>query len=181
MKKPLGKANGNRSRTPDDRQVVQALRAKGLSGDVISEIPNVNKNTLRSKHAVALHIGRARLKQQKAEAGDLTSAEKHAADSILQATSSHWQTPEHGNLLYDGLDGHGARSPAQAYAKWLLDGGRWNCTGRTNDFSAERIAEFVALKREAQRLLDRPGLSTRPPPARNRIDFRRRFGIACGF
>jgi hypothetical protein len=155
MKKPRGKANGNRSRTPDDRQVVEALRAKGLSGDVISQIFNVNKNTLRSEYALALHFGRVKAQQQRAAAkgGDLTCAEKHAANLILQATSSHWQTPEHGNLIFQGLDGHGARSPAQAYAKWLLDGGRWNCSGLTSDFSAERIAEFIALKREAQKLL----------------------------
>ena len=83
MKKTRGKANGNGSPTVTDRQIVQALRAKGLSGDVISEILNVNKNTLRARHALALHIGRAKLRQQKAEAGELTFAEMCAADAIL--------------------------------------------------------------------------------------------------
>jgi hypothetical protein len=153
VKKPRGKANGNLSRTPDDRQIVQALRAKGLSGDVISEILKVNKNTLRSKHALALHIGRAKLKQQKAEASDLTRAQKHAADSILSAVNSHWQTPDHGNLIFSGLDGHGARSAAQAYAKWLLNGGHWNCSGLATNFSDAQVVEFVALKRAAEELL----------------------------
>jgi hypothetical protein len=41
-----------------------------------------------------------------------------AADAILSAVNSHWQTPEHGNLIFDGLDGHGARDPVQAFAAW---------------------------------------------------------------
>jgi hypothetical protein len=158
--KPRAKANGNPPRksvkTPRDQaRIVEAMAAKGLSADVIAACLGMDRNTLRGRHALSLHNGRMKATKQKAAAkgGDLTRAEKHAADAILNAVNSHWQTPEHGNLIFQGLDGHGARNAAQAYAKWLLDGGRWNCSGLTTDFSAERIAEFVALKREAQTLL----------------------------
>ena len=152
MKKPRGKANGNGSPTVNDRQIVQALRAKGLSGDVISEVLNVNKNTLRARHALPLHIGRAKLKQQKAEAGELTFTEMCAANAILSAINSEWQTPD-GNLIWSGLDGDGAKSAADAFAAWLRDGGRFITAGIHRNFSPERIAEFVALKREAEKLL----------------------------
>ena len=153
MKKPRGKANGNGSPTVNDRQIVQALRAKGLSGDVISEVLNVNKNTLRARHALPLHIGRAKLKQQKAEAGELMLTEMCAANAILGAIDSEWQTPD-GNLIWAGLDGDGAKSAADAFARWLRDGGRFITAGIHRNFSPERIAEFVALKREAEKLLD---------------------------
>ena len=152
MKKPRGKANGTGSPTANDRQIVQALRAKGLSGDVISEILNVNKNTLRARHALALHVGRAKLKQQKAAARDLTYAEMCCADAILSAINSEWQTPD-GNLIWSGLDGDGAKSAADAFATWQRDGGRFITAGVRRNFSPERIAEFCALKSEAQALL----------------------------
>ena len=153
MKKPRRKANGNGSPTVTDRQVVEALRAKGLSGDVISEILNVNKNTLRAQHALALHIGRAKLRQQKAEAGELTYSEMCAADAILSAINSDWHTPD-GNLIWCGLDGDGAKSAADAFAAWQRNGARFITAGVHRKFSVERIAEFCALKREAQKLLD---------------------------
>ena len=71
MRKGRKKANGNPSRSANDRQLVEALTAKGLSGDVISELLNVNKNRLRREHAVALHIGR--MKAKKAESRNQSS------------------------------------------------------------------------------------------------------------
>jgi hypothetical protein len=156
MKKARGKANGNGSPTVTDRQIVQALRAKGLSGDVISEILNVNKNTLRARHALALHIGRAKLRQQKAEAGELTFAEMCAADAILSAINSDWHTPD-GNLIWSGLDGDGAKSAADAFAAWQRNGSRFITAGIRKKFTPQRVAEFVALKIEAQKLLGNGG------------------------
>jgi hypothetical protein len=162
--KPHAKANGNLSpksakRLRDPECIVEAMAAKGLSADVIAACLGMDRNTLRGRHALSLHNGRVRAAKQRAAAkgGDLTREEKHAADVILQAISSHWQTPEYGNLIFQGLDGHGARTAAQAYAKWMRDGGRWNCSGLTADFNPERVAEFVALKREAQKLLGNDG------------------------
>jgi hypothetical protein len=158
--KPRLKANGNPSPKPvkparDQARIVEAMAEKGLSADVIAACLGIDRNTLRGRHALSLHNGRVKAAKQKAAArGDgLTRAEMRAADVILGAISSHWQTPDLGNLLFEGLDGHGARNAAQAYARWLRDGGRWNCSGLTTDFSPERIAEFVALKRAAEELL----------------------------
>jgi hypothetical protein len=156
--KARSKANGNPPRKSAKRQrdqarIVEAMAAKGLSADVIAACLGMDRNTLRSRHALSLHNGRTNLKEQKAAAArDLTFAEMCAADAILGATNSHWQT-ELGNLIFNGLDGSGAKTAADAYAAWLRDGGRWITTGISKNFSPERIAEFVALKREAQPLL----------------------------
>ena len=162
--KPRAKANSNPSPksvkpTRDQARIVEAMAAKGLSADVIAACLNMDRNTLRGRHALALFNGREKAKKQKvaAKGGDLTRAEIRAADAILHEVNSHWQTPDLGNLIFEGLDGRGARNAAQAYARWLRDGGRWNCIGFTANFSAERLAEFAALKREAQKLLGNDG------------------------
>jgi len=154
-----GKPKGNpspKSVKPirDQRRLVEQLTAAGLNADIVSQILNVNKNRLRREHAAALYSGRKEAEKRKAaeRSNGLTRAEKHAADVILGATNSHWQT-ELGNLIFDGLGGSGAKTAADAYAKWLRDGARWNCSGLTTNFSDERIAEFIALKIEAQKLL----------------------------
>jgi hypothetical protein len=158
--KPHAKANGNLSpksakRLRDPERIVEAMAAKGLSADVIAACLGMDRNTLRGRHALSLHNGREKAKKQKVEArGGLTREEMHAADAILGATSSHWQT-ELGNLIFDGLDGSGAKTAADAYAAWLLKGGHWNCSGLTTDFSAERVAEFARLKAETEQLLKR--------------------------
>jgi len=157
---------GKPSRKRDERRLVEHLTAAGLNGDVVSQILNVNKNKLRREHALALFSGRREAEKQKAaeaEASDgLTREEKHAANSILQATSSHWQTPDHGNLIFDGLDGSGAKTAADAYAAWLLGGGHWNCSGLATNFSDECVFEFAELKREALELLAQKGLKNGP-------------------
>ena len=152
MKNARRKGNGNGSRTPNDRQIVEALTAKGLSGDVISEILNVNKNTLRSKHALALHIGRAKRTQKAAEAGDMTRAEMCCADAILSSFVSEWFTAD-GNDLWPGLHSDNAKTPADAFARWQQDGGRFVTSGISKNFGPERIAEFCKLKAEAEKLL----------------------------
>ena len=156
--KALSKANGNPPRKSAKRQrdqarIVEAMAAKGLSADVIAACLGMDRNTLRSRHALSLHNGRTNLKEQKeAAAGVLTRAEMCAADAILSAINSEWQTPD-GNLIWSGLDGDGAKSAADAFAAWQRDGGRFITAGIRKNFSAERIAEFVALKRQAQALL----------------------------
>ena len=152
--KARAKANGNPPRKSAKRQrdqarIVEAMAAKGLSADVIAACLGMDRNTLRS----SLHNGRTNLKEQKeAAAGVLTRAEMCAADAILSAINSEWQTPD-GNLIWSGLDGDGAKSAADAFAAWQRDGGRFITAGIRKNFSAERIAEFVALKRQAQALL----------------------------
>jgi hypothetical protein len=76
-----------------------------------------------------------------------------AADAILSAINSEWHTPD-GNLIWSGLDGDGATSAADAFAAWQRDGGRFITAGIRKKFSPERIAEFCALKIEAQKLVN---------------------------
>jgi hypothetical protein len=77
------------------------------------------------------------------------------ADVMLSSfASGNWVDPVCGSLIWDGLDGRAAKMAASAYAAWLRAGGKFITTGVDKSFSPERIAEFIALKREAQRLLD---------------------------
>jgi len=92
-------------------------------------------------------------KPLKAQAAALTREEMHAADSILNSTNSEWFAPDTGNDLWAGLDGGGAKSAADAFARWLLDGGRFICTGLDDNFSRERLQEFATVKAAAQKLL----------------------------
>jgi hypothetical protein len=160
--KARAKANGNPPRKSAKRQrdqarIVEAMAAKGLSADVIAACLGMDRNTLRSRHALSLHNGRTDLKEQKAAAArDLTYAEMCCADAILSAINSEWQTPD-GNLIWSGIDGDGAKSAADAFAAWQRDGGRFITAGIRKNFSPERVAEFVALKREAQALLGNGG------------------------
>jgi hypothetical protein len=148
-----GHSHIGRGSLPLQRRV-RAMAAAGLVEDQIAlRLGGMDKNKLRKDYVDVIKQGRAKLKRQKAEAGELTFAEMCAADAILSAVNSHWQTPEHGNLIFQGLADHGARDAIQAYARWLRDGGRWITAGIRKNFSPERIAEFVALKREAQALL----------------------------
>jgi len=158
--KPRAKANGNPSSKPakparDQARVVEAMAAKGLSADVIAACIGTDRNTLRGRHALSLHTGRERARKQKLEArGDLTREEMCCADAILTSfAGGEWVDPVCGNLLWFGLEGSGAKTAASAYAAWLRAGGRFITTGIDKSFGPERIAEFVALKIEAKRLL----------------------------
>jgi hypothetical protein len=76
------------------------------------------------------------------------------ADVMLSSfASGNWVDPVCGSLLWHGLDGSTANTAALAYAAWLRAGGKFITTGIDKSFGPERIAEFVALKRESQRLL----------------------------
>ena len=135
-------------------QLVERLAAAGLNGDVIAEVLGVNKNQLRSQHAVALYSGRKEAEKLKAEPSDLSRTEACAASAILSAfDGDSWRAPDGRSDLWSGLDGGGAKSPADAYARWLRDGGRFITTGIDKTFGPERLADFVTLKIEAQRLL----------------------------
>jgi hypothetical protein len=155
------KANGNPASKPaktarDQARIVEAMAAKGLSADVIAACIGTDRNTLRGQHALSLHTGRERARKQKAEArgGDLTRAEMCCADAILTSfASGEFVDPVYGSLLWHGLDGGAAKTAASAFAAWLRAGARFITTGIDKSFGPERIAEFVALKREAQKLL----------------------------
>jgi hypothetical protein len=167
--KPRAKANGNPASKPakparDQARIVEAMAAKGLSADVIAACLNTNRNELRGRHALSLHNGRERARKQKAEArGDLTRAEMCCADAILTGfASGEFVDPVYGALLWVGLDGGAAKTAASAFAAWLRTDARFITTGIDKSFAPERIAEFVALKIEAKRLLGALGASDSP-------------------
>jgi hypothetical protein len=170
---PQAKANGNPPRKPakpvrDQARIVEAMAAKGMSADIIAACLNMGRNELRGRHALSLHNGREKAKKQKAEikGGDLTYAEMCAADSILSSSASEWFGPVYGNLLWARLDGGGggAKTPAQAFARFLRDGARFSTVGVDKDFAPERIVEFRALKIEAQKLLKQVEARHSSPP-----------------
>ena len=133
------------------------MAASGLVEDQIALRLRTDKNQLRRKYIDSIKQGRAIARAQ-AEANDgLTRAERLAADSMLSSCASKWFDPTYGNLLWPGLNGSGARTPAEAFAAWMLRGSKFNHPGLADNFSDERIAEFVALKREALKLLGNGG------------------------
>jgi hypothetical protein len=125
--------------------VVKQLAAEGFSGDVIAAHVGLNKNRLRAEHALDLHAGREIKDAEKAAAAELTKEEYHALDAMMLSFASHWFSPEHGNLLFEGTNGKGARSVDDAFAAWKASGGRWVCTGLSSDFDQTKCAEFAKI------------------------------------
>ena len=159
--KRRSKGSGNPSRKSakparDQARIVEAMAAQGFSADVIAASLGIDRNTLRGRHALSLYNGRRALKKQKAaEAGDMTRVEMCAADVILSAfDGDDWFAPDGSSDLWPGLNGGNAKTPADAFAEWLRDGGRLITAGVDKSFGAERIAEFRQLKAEAKKLLD---------------------------
>ena len=156
-----GKALRNRG------QMVTQLAAAGDSGDVIAAKLGLEKNHLRAEHALDLQAGREIKYAEKAAAEAaavvLTPQEYHAINAMTLSFASHWFDPEYGNLIFEGLDGKGARTIDDAFAAWKAQGGRWICTGLSNNFDKRKYAEFakvVSAYREKLNL---------PPPRRQRV------------
>jgi hypothetical protein len=127
---------------------VRVMAASGLVEDQIALRLRTDKNQLRRKYIDSIKQGRAIARERKAATCELTYAEKCCADVILSSVGSGWLS-----LLWSGVDGDRAKTPADAYARWLRDGGRFMTAGIRKTFGPERIAEFCALKIEAQALL----------------------------
>jgi hypothetical protein len=144
-KQPAGK------RKRSVAHVVEALARLGEPEDAIALQVNLNKNTLRRRHILDIARGRA----AKVQAADMTRAEMCAADAILSAFSGTWNVPGEGNLLWAGVDGDGARNPADAFARWMLNGSKFITSGLASRFSRERLREFAAVKAAAEKLLQK--------------------------
>jgi hypothetical protein len=129
------------------------MAASGLVEDEIALRLGIDKNALRARYIDEIKAGKA-VAARAAEACELTREERHAADAILGVIDSEWHTPD-GNDLWPGLNGDGARSAPDAFARWLLDGGKFICTGLDDDFPRERLREFAEVKAAAQALLRR--------------------------
>jgi hypothetical protein len=117
----------------------------------------VDKNQLRRHHIRALRQGRETRREQQAaaeaELASLSREETHAANAILTALADdNWIGPNGRSLLFRGIDGGGARNAADAFAAWVARGGRFICSGLSNNFSREQLESFAALKAEAEML-----------------------------
>ena len=128
------------------------MAASGLVEDEIALRLGIDKNTLRARYIDAIKAGKAMAAAGAVEACELTREEMHAADAILSAINSEWHTVD-GNDLWPGLDGEGARSAADAFARWQLDGGKFICAG-PSQLDQDRVAELCRIKAEAEALTD---------------------------
>ena len=158
------KGNGSRLRRGNARggkrlhdrihdQVHDLMAAGGVEDEVALEL-GVDKNQLRRKHIRALRQGRAARRQQQAEAEEaLTREEQCVADVILNSFADGNWLFRGRCLLWRGTDGDFARTPADAFARWLRDGHGWLTAGLARNFSAEQLSQFVQLKAEALKLL----------------------------
>jgi hypothetical protein len=131
------------------------MAACGFVEDEIAQHLRIDKNTLRRRYIDAIKSGKEMARA--GEVDDMTREEMHAADAILRAINSEWQTPE-GNDLWPGLDSDGAKSAADAFARWQLDGGYAHRAGLTARFERERLAELREVKTEAAMLLVKRGV-----------------------
>jgi hypothetical protein len=158
MKRRAKVRNTRKTRHRSQAHVVRKLARSGLVEDEIALRLGIDKNTLRARYIDAIKRGRRMARA--GEVDDMTREEIHAANAILSAINSEWHTAD-GNDLWPGLDGGGAKSAADAFAKWQLDGGKFICTGLSARFERERVAELRRIKAEAEALLygAAPGLN----------------------
>jgi len=133
---------------PRKRQhIVKQLAARGLSGDVIAASVGLNKNSLRAEHALDLHEGREIRAAEKAAEIELSLAEYHFLNAAtLSFSDDGWFDDElKENLLFDGVDGKGAKNIDDAFAAWKAEGGRFITTGLSSKFDPEKYAEFAKI------------------------------------
>jgi hypothetical protein len=82
----------------------------------------------------------------------MTREELHCLDAIVSAFDDEKWNLKGRNLLFHGVDGGGATNPADAFAKWHADGGRFITMGLgSRRFSREQLQRFAAIKAEALR------------------------------
>ena len=137
-------------------RLVADMAAAGHIEDEIALRLSVHKNELRARYIEDIKRGKRLAAASKLQITDIRRQELHALNAILLAfDSGKWNAPDGRNDLWPGLDGEGAHSPADAFAAWLVDGGKFICTGLDGRFSPERLREFVELKAEAEKLLQK--------------------------
>ena len=119
--------------------------AGGAVEDEVALNLRMDKNRLRRKHIFALKDGRKAARAATTEATNaLTKEEYHFLDATTSSFSSHWFDPEYGNLLCHGMDGN-AKNVEDAFRYWKSQGGHYICTGLSNRFDPEKLAEFSKI------------------------------------
>ena len=97
------------------------MASSGAVEDEIALRLGIDKNTLRAKYIADIKRGKA---LATASEPQFSRQELHAANAILVCFADNDWIDDGRSLLWVGLDGGGAKSAADAFAKWQLDGGR---------------------------------------------------------
>jgi hypothetical protein len=69
----------------------------------------------------------------------------HFLNALTASFSSDWFDDKHGNLLFEGTNGKGAQTVADAFAAWKDRGGKYFCTGLSNNFDKKKYAAFSTI------------------------------------
>jgi hypothetical protein len=98
----------------DRRQTVRRLTAQGYSGDEVAALIGLNKNRLRSTHALDLRHGReiARAQAEAAEEEKLSAEEAVMRRALFAGFGTHWEDPDGRNVL------HGYRTIEEQERLW---------------------------------------------------------------
>jgi hypothetical protein len=128
------------------RQAIVDMARDGLVEDQIARRIGVDKNKLRARHIDDIKEGKAAAAAANAERV-ITRQEYFFLDAVTKSFESpdDWYDPECGNLLFEGMDGKGARTVADAFARWKDQGGRFMTTGLSGKFDPKKYAEFVKV------------------------------------
>jgi hypothetical protein len=141
----------NASQLKRQRNKVLDLTAQGKNRAVVAATLGLGVNRLREDYALELDAGREQARAARAdEARDeaLTMEEYHYLDVVTDSFNSHWFDPTHGNLLFAGSDGRGAKSILDAFRAWRKRGGRYNVTGLSSKFDPDKAAAFAKIVAE---------------------------------
>jgi GH24 family phage-related lysozyme (muramidase) len=141
----------NATQLKRQRNTVLDLTAQGKNRAVVAANLGIGVNNLREEFALELDAGRVQAKAARAdEAQDaaLTVAEYHVLNNITTSFSSDWYDSELGNLIWEGTDGKGARTVADAFSAWKKSGGKFNVTGLSTRFDKDKAVEFAKIVAE---------------------------------
>jgi hypothetical protein len=153
------KQRAKHRKKPSPKTIARLVADMAATGHVEDEIAlrvGVHKSELRARFIEDIKRGKRMAAASKLQITDMRRQELHALNAILLAfDGGAWNAPDGGNDLWPGLDGRGARSPADAFAAWAAGGGSFICTGLDGRFSRERLREFAELKAGAVKLLQK--------------------------
>jgi hypothetical protein len=108
-----------RPRSADDRRrTVRRLTAQGYSGDIVAALVGLNKNRLRSTHALDLEAGReiARANAEAAENEKLSAKEEEMRRCFFAGFGTYWENEDGTNDLQQGRT---LAECKQDWAEWL--------------------------------------------------------------
>jgi hypothetical protein len=130
-------------RKPSTAALVAGMAQSGLNEDQVAGRLGISKNTLRARHIDAYKSGKAAAAASEADAAALTPAQYHFLRAVeISFADGSWIGSDGRNLLYNGVDGEGARSIEDAYAAW---NGRFNTSGLGTRFDPVKAARYAAI------------------------------------